>query len=152
MNVARLTQPISCMPPLKVLVVDDDPSILRLVATILRREHYDVDTANGGRDALSKIELSVYDAIVLDLMMPDVSGVEVLEALYARAPRARCVVILSAGSSVEIKDSINPIVFGALRKPFDNAELISTVRRCIESHRGPMRPALEFVPPVKRVA
>ncbi|GAC1429842.1 MAG: hypothetical protein NVSMB68_02140 [Thermoanaerobaculia bacterium] len=140
------------MPPQRILVVDDDPSILRLVATILRREQYDVDTANGGREALSKIELSVYDAIVLDLMMPDVSGLDVLEALYARAPRVRCVIILSAGSSVEINDSINPIVFGALRKPFNNAELISTVTRCIESHGGPLRPAVGVVLPVKRVA
>ena len=130
------------MRPKRILVVDDDGAILRLVAAILRRERYDVDTASGGRDALSKIELTHYDVIVLDLMMPEVSGLDVLRSLHARLPQLKCVVILSAAASLEIASSINSNVFAALRKPFDNTALISAVRRCIEASRDPSHPAL----------
>lgn len=121
------------MSPKRILVVDDDASILRLISTILKREHYDVDTAGGGKNALSKIELTPYDVIVLDLMMPEVSGLDVLKALHVRLPQVKCVVILSAASSFEIAHSSNPNVFAALRKPFDNIELIAAVRECIEA-------------------
>lgn len=134
------------MPPNRILVVDDDASILRLIATILRRERLDVDTASGGSDALSMIELTRYDVIVLDLMMPQVSGLDVLKSLHARVPQVKCVVILSAGGSLEIASSINPNVFVALRKPFDNTALISTVRACIEASCEPVSPALPLQP------
>ncbi len=117
----------------RILVVDDDGSILHLVATILRREHYAVDTASGGKEALSKIELTQYDVIVLDLMMPEVSGLDVLVKLDVRVPQIKCVVLLSAASPLDIASRISPSVFAALRKPFDNAALIKAVRGCIEA-------------------
>ena len=134
------------MPLKRILVVDDDASILRLLAIILRREHYDVDTAGGGEDALAKIERFQYNVIVLDLMMPEVSGFDVLRLVNARFPRVKCVVILSAGSSLEIARSTNPNVFAALRKPFDITALISAVRGCIEAVGDPVPPALPFAP------
>ena len=116
----------------RILVVDDDGSILRLVATILRREFGQVDTAKGGAEALSKIELTRYDVIVLDLMMPEVSGYDVLRAIHLREPEAPCVVVMSAASSFHIANAINPNVFATVSKPFDNAHLIETVRKCSE--------------------
>ena len=126
------------MPLRRILVVDDDRTILRLLAAIFKRENYDVDTAIGGKEALSKIALTPYDVIVLDLMMPEVSGLDVLSVLRVRIPNVKCVVILSAASSFELTTSINPNVFAALRKPFDNVELIATVRGCIEANCGPI--------------
>lgn len=137
------------MTPKRILVVDDDASILRVVATILRRERYDVDTASGGRDALSKIELTLYDVIVLDLMMPEVSGLDVLGSLHVRVPQVKCVVILSAASSFEVARATNPNVFAALRKPFDNSELISAVQGCLEASCDPAPPALPLQPVAK---
>lgn len=134
--------------PNRILVVDDDASILRLLATILRREFYDVDTASGGREALSKIELTLYDVIVLDLMMPEVSGLDVLRSLHVRRPQVRCVVILSAASSFDVAGSINPNVFAALRKPFDVTGLITAVRECVEANCCPASPALPLPPVV----
>jgi len=134
--------------PKRILVVDDDGPILRLVATVLRRESYDVDTASGGSEALSKIELTLYDVIVLDLMMPEVSGIDVLRSLHVRFPQAKCVVIMSAGSPFEIARSTNPNVFAGLQKPFDNDQLISAVRGCIEAACPPALP----LPPVAAAA
>ena len=134
------------MSPRRILIVDDDAPILFLVATILRRENYLVDTATGGRDALAKIELTPYDVIVLDLMMPEVSGFDVLSSLQARLPKVRCVVLMSAASSFEMATSNNPNVFAALRKPFDNIDLVRAVRGCIEATCGPAGPVLPLKP------
>ena len=139
------------MPSKQILVVDDDAAILRLVTVILRREHYNVDTASGGKAALAKIELTQYDVVVLDLMMPEVSGLDVLRRLEVRLPQIKCVVLLSAASPLDIARKITPSVFAALRKPFDNAELITAVRGCIEARCNTAIPALA-PQPVPRAA
>jgi len=139
------------VPSNRVLVVDDDASILRLVATILRRERYDVDTASGGREAISKIALTLYDVIVLDLMMPGVTGLEVLRSFDVRIPHVRRVVVISAGSALEIARSIDPNVFASLRKPFDYFALVNAVRGCIDAARDPA-PSGVPIPPVAAAA
>ncbi|MDQ6801622.1 MAG: response regulator [Acidobacteriota bacterium] len=121
------------MPSKRILVVDDDASIRRLVATVLKRERYDVETADGGEDALAKLERNQYDVVVLDLMMPVVSGVDVLERLANRHPLIKCVVIMSAVSRLEVAHAVTPNVFAALRKPFELPELINAVSGCIDA-------------------
>jgi DNA-binding NtrC family response regulator len=121
----------------QILVVDDDAGVLLLIATILRRENYDVATASGGREALSMIALTVYDVIVLDLMMPEVSGLDVLAGLHARVPHVKCVVVVSAGSEFDVAHSVNPNVFVGLQKPFNVAELIDAVGQCIAANCEP---------------
>ena len=123
----------------KVLVVDDDDAIRQLVAAILGREHcYDVHTASGGIEALSKMALTKYDVVVLDLMMPVVSGVDVLEAIALRDPRHKCVVLMSAASPVDVATSLTPNVCITLRKPFDIDAVVHAVKECVLSSCGPV--------------
>jgi len=136
------------MPSERILVVDDDPAILSLLAVLLRRERYEVDTASGGRDALSKIELTRYDVVVLDLMMPEVSGLDVLRRLHVRDPQIKCVVLVSAGSDFEVAHSITPNVFASLRKPFDIQALVTAVQKCIEVGCEPAAPPAQLPPVV----
>jgi DNA-binding response OmpR family regulator len=105
------------------------------VAAILRRADYQVDTATGGRDALEKIDLTRYDAVVLDLMMPDVSGFDVLARLEPRARHPRFVVVMSAASPDVVANTVGGNVFAALCKPFEIAEMLATVRACIAAPR-----------------
>ncbi len=120
----------------RILVTDDDPSILRLVRAILKRADYEVDTAVNGREALEKIELTHYDVVVLDLTMPEVSGAEVLARLQVRDPKPKFVVIMSAETpDVIAKNAESMNVFAALRKPFEIGDMIATVRACIAGRR-----------------
>jgi DNA-binding NtrC family response regulator len=139
------------MPSKRILVVDDDSSIRRLVSTVLKREHYDVHTATGGRQALSMIERTQYDVVVLDLMMPEVNGFDVLEMLAIRVPHVQCVVIMSAASPFEVATALNSNVFAALEKPFDIAALVSTVARCIDAACGPAAPR-DHIQPLPQAA
>lgn len=135
----------------KVLVVDDDDAIRLLIATILRRERcYDVHTASGGIEALSRMALTAYDVVVLDLMMPDVSGADVLESLALRDPLHKCVVLMSAASPIDVAASVTPNVCLTLRKPFDIDAMVDAVRRCVKASCGLAAP--EHLPPVSKAA
>lgn len=114
----------------QVLVVDDDPSILLLVSRILTRARYRVDTAVNGRDALQKLAATNYDVVVLDLMMPEVSGLEVIERVAERPGAPRFVVIMSAGSPELLAKGSGPNVFATLRKPFEIDALVAAVDAC----------------------
>jgi DNA-binding NtrC family response regulator len=114
----------------RVLLVDDDTAVRRLVRTILTREGYEVDEAYGGREALEKIAWDGYVAIVLDLMMPEISGFDVLNAISQVRPNSKCVVIISAAVPQAINEADSPLVRARLRKPFEISDLIAAVRGC----------------------
>ena len=115
----------------RILVTEDDPSIRSLLATILRRASYEVDTATNGEDAVEKARETAYDVIVLDLMMPVVSGFEVLKRLAVRTPKARFVVIMSAAPPDAIARAKGANVFATLHKPSAIDEIVATVGACI---------------------
>jgi len=123
---------IAEMPPNSALVIDDDRAIRTLVRTILTRQGFTVEEAAGGREAIARIEQQQYDVLLLDLMMTDGSGEDVLDALRVSrfAPR-KCVIILSAVSAGKLAALESPNVAAKLRKPFDLDELVEAVRTCV---------------------
>lgn len=116
-----------------VLVVDDDPSIRYLVATMLRRANYEVDTATNGRDAIQKAKWMQYDVIVLDLMMPIMTGIDVLGRLAVRALKPRFVVIMSAAPHDTTAKAGGANVFARLHKPSAINQIVATVGACISA-------------------
>ncbi|HVS33835.1 MAG TPA: response regulator [Thermoanaerobaculia bacterium] len=120
------------MAPLNksILVVDDDSSIRTLVRTLLQREGFQVEEAESGNNAITQIMKKPFDAVVLDIMMGDGSGHDVLQTLAARRPDVKCVVVISATSQDNIEKVDTANVEARLRKPFDIGELLQAVRRC----------------------
>lgn len=111
----------------RVLVVDDEPGILRAVQTNLGRHDYRVETAATGRDALDAYSRVRPDVVLLDLGLPDMDGVEVLRAIRERASTP--VVVLSAREAE--RDKVTALDLGAddyLTKPFGVNELLARVR------------------------
>jgi len=101
-----------------------------MIVAVLTREGYEVDEAFSGQQALEEIAWDGYQAIVLDLMMPFISGFDVLRAISNARPDSRCVVVMSAASQTNLDEVNSPLVRAKLRKPFDVAELIEAVRSC----------------------
>jgi two-component system KDP operon response regulator KdpE len=125
----------------RVLVVDDEPSIVRVVAANLRARGYEALTAASGEAALALIETQQPDCIVLDLRLPGVDGLEVLRRLrtWATTP----VVILTAVD--DQRDKATALDLGAddyVTKPFAMAELLARVREALRhgQAQGPNRP------------
>lgn len=110
------------------LVVDDDDTIRKLVGKLLEMDHFEVESAADGAEALEKLQSSEFAVVVLDLMMPHVNGFEVLECLQREMPSVlKKVIILTALPSETIP--AQP-VFTVLSKPFEIHALLKCVRDC----------------------
>jgi DNA-binding response OmpR family regulator len=117
--------------PAPILVVDDDPKIVRLVRTYLEREGFRVVEAADGRSALAAIALEAPALVVLDLMLPEIDGLAVIRAVRRTDPTP--ILVLSARGTTA--DRIAGLTEGAddyLPKPFSPAELVLRVRRILE--------------------
>lgn len=112
----------------RILVVDDEPGIVRFVTRALKAEGFGVDTAYDGAEGLDLALKGAYELILLDLRLPVMNGVAVLTKVLQQRPEQR-VMVLSALSSVPLK--VRCLEAGAadyLPKPFDLAELLARVR------------------------
>jgi CheY-like chemotaxis protein len=123
-----------------VLIVDDDLSIRGMMRSILRREGFVVDEVGSGNDAIARLTEKLYDAVVLDVMMRDGSGHDVLHALSSLRPSVKCVVVVSALSQAKIDELPHANVQARLRKPFDIGALVTAVDRCVTAGSDPPSP------------
>lgn len=120
----------------QILVVEDDPAIRRLVSMVLQRQGFAVETATDGVEAVLKLGLSDYDAIVLDLMMPNLDGFAFMNTLADHDPaRLRKIIVTSAASPTVIQERMRGQPFDVVPKPFDIHELAARVRSCIAAQR-----------------
>lgn len=119
-------------PESRVLVADDDRSIRHLVSTIVRREHFKVDSAADGLEAIECLKQHEYNVILLDLMMPRLDGFGVIEHLRTHPPLMKPIVlVISAYTDQKFKEVDPRIVAGVIRKPFEVADLGTLVRLCV---------------------
>jgi len=117
-----------------ILIVDDDPAILRLLSTNLKARGYEIFTATDGEESLEAVQKDFVDLIILDLMMPKVDGVEVCRRVreWSDVP----IIILSARG--DENDKVKCLELGAddyLTKPFGIAELMARIKTAFR-HRG----------------
>jgi two-component system, OmpR family, response regulator RegX3 len=110
-----------------ILLVDDDPGVLDVVAFMLRREGFDVDEERDGTAALERARQNGYDIVILDVMLPGMSGTDVCRALRAESDVP---IVMLTARDAEI-DRVLGLELGAddyVTKPFSTAELLSRVR------------------------
>ncbi|MGC4013967.1 MAG: response regulator [Luteolibacter sp.] len=120
---------------MRLLLIEDDPQLLRSLSIGLREENYAVDTAMDGSDGLAKATSAEYDCVILDGMLPGLDGWEVLERL--RPEHKVPVLMLTARDAVP--DRIRGLDSGAddyLTKPFDFEELLARLRALIRRTGG----------------
>ena len=99
---------------------------------VLLREGYNVEVASDGVEAVLKLGLADYDAIILDLMMPNLDGFSFISTLAASDPgRLKRIIVTSAASPNVIKERLTSAPFAVLPKPFDIRTLVEHVRACV---------------------
>ncbi len=115
-----------------VLVVDDDPAVRTLIGALLQRIGMEHDHAGDGLEAMAKLRRKPYDALVLDLMLPEANGFDVIQFLDSHHGEmlGRTIVITAAAERVLERFDLLP-VRAFLRKPFDIHELIEVVKDCV---------------------
>jgi DNA-binding response OmpR family regulator len=124
------------MEPCRILLVDDDPDILRILKDNLELDGYQVSTASTGREALQLFVREVPDLIILDLSLPDVDGIQVCRSV--REKSATPIIMLTARDRVP--DKVLGLETGAddyVVKPFDYLELSARVRACLRRRPTP---------------
>jgi two-component system cell cycle response regulator CtrA len=121
---------------MRVLVVEDDSATAKSIELMLKSEGFICDTTSLGEDGLEIGKLYDYDIIILDLMLPDLDGYEVLKRL--RAARIKTPILILSGLA-ELDNKIKGLGFGAddhLTKPFDKRELVARVQAIIRRSKG----------------
>jgi two-component system response regulator HydG len=116
----------------KVLMVDDDEAICRVMSLILEGEGFEVETAFTGKDAIKKSKSRVYDAAILDFRLPDMEGTKVLKEMSEISPKMVKIMLTGYPSVQNAVDSLN---FGAdayLIKPPNPEEVINSIREKLQ--------------------
>ncbi|MBK1698848.1 response regulator transcription factor CtrA, partial [Rhodovibrio salinarum] len=121
---------------MRVLLVEDDSAMAQSIETMLKSEGYICDTTDMGEDGLEIGKLYDYDIIILDLMLPDIDGYEVLRRM--RAAKINTPILILSGLS-GLDDKLKGLGFGAddyLTKPFDKRELVARIQAIVRRSKG----------------
>jgi DNA-binding NtrC family response regulator len=117
----------------KILVVDDETSILNTLQILLRGEGFEVTVAVSGREALERFDDVAPDVVLTDIRMPGMSGLELLAAVRERDPELPVILMTAQASLQSAMQAVNQGAFYYLQKPFSNGELVALCRRAAET-------------------
>ena len=116
----------------KILLVDDDPGLLRLLSIRLRAEGYEVEAVESAHKALAILNRFSPDLVITDLRMDKMDGIGLLKELQTRSPGLRVVIVTAHGTIPDAVVATQSGAFGFLTKPIDKDELMQTVRKAIK--------------------
>jgi DNA-binding response OmpR family regulator len=114
------------MPKRRALVVEDDPAIRKLIEKLLSRKGIEIDTASDGRRAVQKIRDNTYSVIILDLMVPELSGFEIIDFVKENGIDVP-IAVVSAVSQQALKNLDLDVVKLVISKPFDVDEFTKAI-------------------------
>ncbi len=123
------------MPAQKILVVDDEQSMTQFLGIVLRKEGYDVTTVNNGKEALEKVKGDAFDAVITDIKMPGMDGIQLLQGIKKHDPSLPVVIMTAYASQQSAIDAVNLGAFQYLIKNAKNDEIKLVVRNAIEMRR-----------------
>jgi len=115
----------------RILLVDDDPGLLRLLSIRLRAEGYEVEAVESAHKALATVGRFAPDLVVTDLRMDKMDGIGLLKELQTRSPGLRVVIITAHGTIPDAVSATQSGAFGFLTKPIDKDELMATVEKAL---------------------
>lgn len=122
----------------RILIVDDDPEMRRLLADFLQGEGFRVDLAANGQEARRRLCEEIFDHVVLDKNLPGESGIEMLPLLRALAPGTPVTLITAFGDSRTHEQAFSRGAFQVLLKPFNLDDLVEVLRKaqqCVQEDR-----------------
>ena len=118
----------------KVLVIDDEVNLRKVLAAMLRRDGYDVTVAADGEQGLAEFHKNGADIVVTDLVMPKAGGMEVLRAVNTANPDVPVIIITAHGTVDSAVEAIKAGAFDYITKPFDQAELSAVIAKASKAH------------------
>ncbi len=116
----------------KVLIVDDEKSMREFLAIVLKKEGYSVTVAAHGAEALAAIEREIFDAVISDVKMPGLSGIDVLKAVKAASPSTVVLMMTAFASTDTAVEAMREGAYDYLTKPFKIDEVKLLVKNALE--------------------
>jgi len=118
----------------KILIVDDEPDTVQLIKSILEMHGFSVETASNGKECLQKVKTKKTDLVLLDIMMPDMSGWEVFNKLKKSEAGARVIFVSVVEITPERKQSLmKEGLIDYINKPFTKDDLMEKVKKAMEA-------------------
>jgi len=117
----------------EVLVVDDAAFMRMMIRDILAKEGYVIHEAVNGRDAVAKYAEIRPDLVTMDITMPDMGGIEALQAIRLQHPDARVLMVSAMGQQKMIVEALESGAMDFLVKPFQPTKVLETVKRCLQT-------------------
>src|SRR5688500_8838602 len=119
-----------------LLLVDDDPDLLRLLSIRLKANGYDVTAVDSGQRALASIAASRPDLVLTDLRMAGMDGMGLFQEIQASYPGLAVIILTAHGTIPEAVEAVKRGIFGYLTKPYDAEELLMHIERALSLHSG----------------
>jgi DNA-binding NtrC family response regulator len=119
----------------RILIIDDDKAILRILTQILRKQGYDTDMAETGKETEEKIAQQRYDLALIDVKLPDADGIDLLSKIREAQPEIINIVITGFSSMENGIKAINKGADAYLVKPVQTEELIKIIEEKLKKHR-----------------
>ncbi len=121
--------------PASILIIDDDRGTCETLGDVLRAKGYAVETATRGREGLDKLSARPFDAGIVDIKLPDISGLDLLKALKGASPETEVVFITGFASLATAIQAINGAAYAYITKPFEMDHLLATLNKALEKQR-----------------
>src|SRR3954467_7568899 len=118
----------------KVLVVDDEANLRKVLGAMLRREGYEVTLAQDGEVGLNELKRNGADIVVTDLVMPKIGGMELLKAVHELSPDVPVIIVTAHGTVDSAVEAIKLGAFDYITKPFAHAELSQVIKKAAKTH------------------
>jgi two-component system nitrogen regulation response regulator NtrX len=112
----------------RILIIDDDESIRKVLATILEDEDYIVETAETAKEGIEKSEKSFYNLALIDVRLPDMEGIELLSKLRNTKPKMRKIIVTGYPTLQNAVSAVNKGADAYVMKPFDVGKILQTIR------------------------
>ncbi len=112
----------------KVLVIDDEPIVRTSCKRTLTPQEYDVTLADSGRSGIELLERETFDVILLDLKMPDMSGIDVLKVIMERWPGTKVIIVTGYSTVDTAVEALRLGAFNHIEKPFTPDSLLAAVK------------------------
>lgn len=119
-----------------ILIIDDDPNLRKTLADILRAKGYELLAAKNGTEGLALLERNAVNLVLIDLGLPDISGLEVLHRVKADYPATEAIILTGNAALDSAIEAANSGAFSYLSKPYDIDQLILSIQRAVEKRQA----------------
>lgn len=120
----------------RILIIDDDPNVRKTLSDIMRAKGYDTLATGDGEEGLAAMKEHLFNIVLLDLKLPDIDGLDVLDRIKSQSPSVEVIIITGHATLEAAIESTNRGAFSFIQKPYDLDQLLIHIRHAIQKQKA----------------